>query len=137
MKVLLGCDWRPDDVLDYIYENGKVYDKVVEPAIIGEPNQCFANCQQHVACEGYFTNDGLTYCEGYVETHNLFLLYHGWLVDADGNVHDPTLGTKFADCKYHGVEIDTEYVRKTAYKTGYWHALLDNELTEFELLEAA
>lgn len=134
MKILIGCEGRRAEVEDFILANGREY-KVAETGLTGEPNQCFANCQQYVACEGFMKGCKLRYCEGWVDTGGPFLLYHAWLVDDEGNAYDPTLGTKYADCAYYGVEFDTGYIRKTAAKTGMWHCLIDNELTDWEILE--
>lgn len=57
----------------------------------------------------------MRYCEGYAMTSGLMMpMAHGWLVDTDGRVVDPTWKD---GCDYFGVVFDTFFLLKTVAKT--------------------
>lgn len=57
----------------------------------------------------------MRYCEGYAMTSGLMMpMAHGWLVDTDGRVVDPTWKD---GCDYFGVVFDTMFLLKTVAKT--------------------
>lgn len=61
------------------------------PELVGEPNGCFYNAGRIATF-----NSGYTYCEGLalspdqVKRGWAFHIHHGWLIDSDGNIVDPT-----------------------------------------------
>jgi hypothetical protein len=87
----------------------------------GEPQQCFANAQRLA-----LLHPQLTYVEGYAMS--VIPLHHGWCVDAEGRVVDPTWSDEPRE--YFGVPILTRYVRKLALASGHWSALFDNWTVE-------
>lgn len=86
----------------------------------GEQGQCFMNAA-HLALD----NPDMTYVEGKVHCHGIGL-DHGWCVDADGIVVDPTIrdGHDGHISDYFGVPFKTNYLRKALLWNGYY-GLLD------------
>jgi hypothetical protein len=67
---------------------------------------CFENAL-HAAMD----DSDLTYCEGYAYS-GLMPMHHAWVVDEDGEVHDPTWGTNERDHEasgYVGVAFDLSF----------------------------
>jgi hypothetical protein len=83
----------------------------------GEPQQCFRNCALHVI-EG---RDDLVYVEGYALS--IIPIHHAWLVDAEGNVYDPTW--RAPGHEYIGVPFNREFLCEMLVESGLY-GLLDN-----------
>lgn len=90
----------------------------VEP---GPMKECFENAgRQMIWDEG-----GLTYVEGYAYAADLegLPIHHAWLATPDGEVIDPTWGShndRSPGTAYHGVPIDSEFLRRHLVRTGSW-----------------
>lgn len=106
-------------------------------------NQCFSNCQgiAHGMMD-HLPPGGWTYAEGLAVRGSLgFPVHHGWLVDREGVVCDPTWrwdeddsGEDFA---YFGVPIRPAYLKRhiaACFKRGTWTAILDNWEANFPVL---
>jgi hypothetical protein len=73
----------------------------------GPAHECFANARRYVQ-----RRRGLRYCEGLVshmwmppgmEREKPWIVAHGWAVDAEDRVWDPTLPPHFTDRRYWGI----------------------------------
>lgn len=73
----------------------------------GPPHECFANARRYVA-----SRPGLRYCEGMMshmwqppgmERETPWIVAHGWAVDEEDKVWDPTLPPHFTDRRYWGI----------------------------------
>jgi hypothetical protein len=74
----------------------------------GQPKACFANAITKVRKSG----GKLTYVEGYTMRADFLLeIHHGWCIDADRRVIDPTLDDP-EDCAYVGVPIPLDLYNK-------------------------
>jgi hypothetical protein len=87
---------------------------------------CYRNAQQMAV----LYPDQYTYCEGIAV--NTIPTQHGWLVDTDGNVIDPTWRQP-EQCVYLGVRIKHEYLADFVVRTKLWTSILgcythDNDL---------
>lgn len=71
--------------------------------------ECFHNAYKAMADTEYM------YCEGYAMTEKLGMpMAHGWLMDVDGNVIDPTWKDGYG---YFGVVFDTMFMLKFVART--------------------
>lgn len=104
----------------YILKHGRAY-TLTEASFDGRRGK-MKECYRNAAMMAFMRPD-LTYVEGYAQCGGL-PIEHAWLVDADGNVIDPTIRRTKLDTMpmsdYFGVPFDTELVMKTAHDTGYW-----------------
>jgi hypothetical protein len=91
---------------------------------------CYRNAQQLAVLHP----DQYTYCEGIAQ--NIIATQHGWLVDKDGNVLDPTWG-KPQDCAYFGVRIQHAYLTKFVSKHKVWTSLIGCYTHDNDLLTGA
>jgi hypothetical protein len=89
--------------------------------------ECFVNAQMLAV----FHPDEYTYCEGLA--HSIIAVNHGWVIDRDGNIIDPTWRDPHK-CAYIGVPFKTEYIRRVITKTGHWISLWDNYMQMWPLL---
>lgn len=72
------------------------------------------------------------YCEGYATAQSMTPIHHGWLVDEDGLVIDPTWNNGTA---YFGVVIDRCYVDSFyKVKEGMGNGILDDWKREIPIL---
>lgn len=100
----------------------------------GEIKNCFANAQQLA-----FTNDDLTYCEGWATPKALaFPTLHAWCSDSKGQVVDITwtLARYPKGAVYCGVQFKTPYVIKEAFKANAHQSLLDDWQGGYRLLNS-
>ena len=88
---------------DFVLKNGQLFR--TDPSIKvkrGQMKDCFMNAQRLAEGKGY------RYVEGYAA--GIIPMLHGWVVDENGTVIDPTW--KDHDAVYFGVVIPIEYVWK-------------------------
>ncbi len=96
---------------------------------------CYRN-----ATETMMSGEGLHYCEGIALKRGLIPLNHAWLVDADGQVVDPTW--KELDTEYLGLIFKDEFVFEMLDKMGHWgisenlYMLRKPHVDVYELLKA-
>jgi hypothetical protein len=86
--------------------------KITNKTFVGKrgiPKNCYGNAAS--AVDAY---SNLFYCEGYAL--GIIPFEHAWLVDAEGNVIDPTMKAKHAPTAYFGVAFNREYLYKTLLK---------------------
>jgi hypothetical protein len=121
--ILNKGEWFVGRKLAKEYEYTKAFKRSWRPKI----KQCFYNSQMFVT----FSEDvGARYFEGYM-CDSFFVVHHGWVVLADGNVIDFTLEARDALYKrektkipektepvaYLGVEVPVEFLKKKIAET--------------------
>lgn len=79
--------------------------------------QCYANAA-HLALDGHGT-----YVEGFVSCHGVHI-QHAFIVDASGNVVDPTIRPHAGIKGYYGIPFTVDYLRRTILKNAVY-GLLD------------
>jgi hypothetical protein len=90
------------------------------------PKRCFENAATLVRRRP----DTLRYCEGYVSRPDVpLLIHHGWAIDAENRVIDPTLPDP-ADCAYVGLPL-----RFAEYQAETWQTLRGREISAAVLLD--
>lgn len=110
-----------DNFYDLVLREGRSFTPRKKPRDVrfGKVKECFMNAANLV-----LDRKDLFYVEGYASIRLVGGLpfYHGWCVDQEGYVIDPTwreVGTA-----YHGVVLTTNYLRKMLLKTEHY-GLLD------------
>jgi hypothetical protein len=78
------------------------------------------DCYHNAYCLLCRDPENLTYCEGYIPWT---IETHAWLVDAEGNVIDPTWDFE-AERKYFGVPISTAFVLETTKRVNSHDSIL-------------
>lgn len=113
---------------DFVKRNGRSMTPAALPKGIrrGRMKDCFRNAGLLA-----LTRADLTYCEGYAT--GIITVLHGWCVDADNRVVDPTWpeGTE-----YFGVPISERYLRWSVKKFKVW-GCIDLWLEDWPILRAA
>ena len=85
----------------------------------GVPKECFSNAT-HLSIR-----TGLIYVEGFMVRRGIpFPIHHGWCVDDDNTVIDPTI-TDPEQCEYYGIPINSEFLHDQMHKSGMY-GVLDN-----------
>jgi hypothetical protein len=116
----LGHDFPTDLVAGYLERHGQEWTAQPLPEFYdrGEAHECYRNAT-HLVME----DRSLRYCEGYVHrADSAFHFLHGWAVDADGNVIDPTLDDS-EECSYWGVAYATDEYLAYIVRTGHFGVL--------------
>lgn len=82
----------------------------------GRRHGCFQN-----SAEMAFDNDQLIYVEGYATVIGV-PIEHAWVFNKKDSSHviETTMEKPDFDMEFYGIPFKTEYVRKTALKTGVW-----------------
>lgn len=93
-----------------------------------KPKECFSNAQRLV-----FRKTSLVYVEGYALRPGLFPIHHGWAVDSEGNVVDPTWREP-ETCRYFGVPFKRRYCAERMVTLGWIGSLLDCHQDRFALV---
>lgn len=108
---------------DFILRHGKVFVRTGdEPPRnfdddVRVPKECFGNCLRVIAGQSFLDDGDLTYVEGYAYPEGgVLAVHHAWLVDADGNVYDPTWGG-YERGAYIGVAFSPDAVFRQAVAT--------------------
>lgn len=96
---------------EFVLVNGRAYDPPKDgPGMMN--GECFKN-----AADMAVGNPRMTYVEGFATT-GMLPVFHAWCVDEDGNVVDPTWGTK--GTAYFGVPFPTKYLTHVLCSRGYY-----------------
>ena len=100
---------------DLVSRQGKVFsnfissDKIKNLQYFSEPKQCYYNAWQTLQIN---PKENFIYCEGYMFIPNIPIgIIHGWLVDKNKNVFDPTI-KNYQSNIYIGLTFDPNYVRQ-------------------------
>jgi hypothetical protein len=107
----------------FILEHGKSFE--IGPDTFNGPRgpqgECFASCARLAQA-----HNGFTYVEGYVQIFNI-PISHAWLVDAAGNLIEPTLNSDDVERigGYFGVEFSTGYLINSLFRNRCY-GLLDH-----------
>lgn len=88
-------------VPEFVHEYGRYFDeRVALPTdrVFPESQACYWNAWLHRAYD-----PSLRYCEGYVQLSRApYPVLHGWLLDAQGQIHDPSVANEDS-AQYFGV----------------------------------
>jgi hypothetical protein len=87
------------------------------PHLAGPPKECFSNAMR-LALD---TPDEYTYVEGWAS--NLIVTHHGWVVDRDGRVLDPTWAPSQESRIYFGVPFNKTWLLKSLCRSKLWGVL--------------
>lgn len=116
-KLVYNC------VEQLVLTHGRLYDTIIKrPAWIkrGRKKECYSNCLKELI----YNPNKLIYCEGFATS--VIPVQHAWLL-FEGQLIDPTWDDQIEqqNREYFGIAFNTDYVKHTALKTGYY-GVLDN-----------
>lgn len=80
------------------------------------PRACFHNCQNAALTYDY------QYWEGFA--NSILPVQHAWVLDAEGNLLDPTWVRNIKATDYFGIQIPTSYIRQQWLKTKWSRDLI-------------
>lgn len=102
---------------DLVLREGRAFPEIREHYYpMGRKKECFSNASKLVQ-----QHSELIYCEGWACSVIDFPFEHGWCVDLDGCVIDPTWADGY---DYFGLSVSSDYLLETINRTGHY-GLLD------------
>lgn len=124
-RIAESCTMRPQHTVHgFVLTHGR--EMIAQPRPVwcerGTPKECFSNAT-HLSIR-----TGLTYVEGFVVRADIPIpILHGWCVDDDNTVVDPTIDRP-EECEYYGIPINSDFLQDQMHKSGMY-GILDNYKT--------
>jgi hypothetical protein len=124
-KIAETCTMRPQQTIhSLVLRHGLEFKGSARPDWLqrGTPKECFTNASVLA------TMTGVVYVEGFVMRASLPIpIHHGWCIDDDGTVLDPTIDRP-EECEYYGIPINQDFLFEQLEQTSMY-GLLDNHKT--------
>lgn len=129
------ADWKYSSFEELVLDCGREMTKISEFNEKGLPKSCYWNCYQLASKLPLFT-----YCEGYALSNYIELpIAHAWLLNADGEVIDPTWEKEAAE--YYGIAFQFQWIkaliksRQDRGRKNDFSVFEGNHLEQFSLLK--